>query len=101
MPKHENQAAAEAFAAAATLAGFRAEARHTLAVGSLRVVNGWAVNIHDPMSEIGVVCAWYGRRHVQMYIEFHGTLADSAEMGQAFIAFLASQRREDNPEELT
>jgi hypothetical protein len=91
--KHENQVAAEYLANVAKMHGYlNAKAVKTRAIGGQAVRNGWVVNIHDKASGIGMVVGFYGRRHCQAYLEFHGTLAGGGEMGQAFMAFLVEQR---------
>lgn len=92
--KHPNQTAAEFFAALAQANGYpRAKAAHTLAVGGKPVRHGWVVNIHDDVSEVGICCVWYGRKHFQCYSEFHGAMAEAEDMSAAFLNFLGERRK--------
>lgn len=51
----------------------------TEAIAGNKVRDGWAVNYHDPETEVGLVAVWWGRGHFKAYIEMVGHIGRTAE----------------------
>lgn len=87
-----NQKAADDLAQILRDAGYPdAKARATQAVNGMKVSDGWQVNVHDEVTEIGLVAVFWGRKHFKCYVEFVGSTSDAVEIGKSFARVIARQ----------
>lgn len=81
-----NQVHAEAFAKILRDARLPCQVMGTHAIaGRGPVKDGWVVNYHDPDTEIGLVAAWWGRRHFTAYLEIAGHCDRTEETAELLV----------------